>query len=52
MSKTIEIKLSELSDPAIELILAKAEEWQTSPQEAMSRLLDQLAIDSENESTT
>ena len=47
MAKTVEISLSELSDPAMELILAKAEEWQTSPEEAISRMLDQLAVDSE-----
>ena len=47
MAKTVDISLSELSDPAMELILAKAEEWQTSPEEAISRLLDQLALDSE-----
>jgi hypothetical protein len=47
MAKTVEISLSELSDPAMELILAKAEEWQTSPEEAISRLFDQLAVDSE-----
>jgi hypothetical protein len=45
--KTVEISLSELSDPAMKLILAKAEEWQASPEEAISRLLDQLAVDSE-----
>ena len=47
MAKTVDISLSELSDPAMELILAKAEEWQTSPEEAITRLLDQLALDSE-----
>lgn len=47
MTKTVDISLSELSDPAMELILAKAEEWQTSPEEAISRLLDQLELDSE-----
>ena len=47
MTKTVEISLSELSDPAMALILAKAEEWQTSPEEAISRMLDQLAVDSE-----
>lgn len=50
MAKTLEIPLSELSDEAKELILAKAEEWQTSPEEAMSRLLDQLALDPEKQS--
>jgi hypothetical protein len=50
MAKTLEIHLSELSDQAKELILAKAEEWQTSPEQAMSRLLDQLALDSEKQS--
>ncbi|MCX6845184.1 MAG: hypothetical protein NTU84_01215 [Verrucomicrobia bacterium] len=52
MAKTFEISLSEFSDPAKELILAKAEEWQTSPEEAMSRLLDQLADGSEKQSLT
>ena len=49
MAKTLEIHLSELSDQAKELILAKAEEWQTSPEEAMSRLLDQLALETEKQ---
>jgi len=52
MAKSLEINLSELSDPAKKLILAKAGEWQTSPEEAMSRLLDQLADDSEKQSAT
>ena len=52
MDKTLEISTFELSDSAKELILAKAEEWQMSPEEAMSRLLDQIAADSENESAT
>ena len=47
MAKTVDISLSELSDSAMELILAKAEEWQTSPEEAISRMLAQLAVDSE-----
>ena len=50
MAKTLEIRLSDLSDQAKEFILAKAEEWQTSPEEAMSRLLDQLALESEKQS--
>lgn len=50
MAKTLEIRLSDLSDQAKELILAKAEEWQTSPEDAMSRLLDQLALESEKQS--
>jgi hypothetical protein len=50
MAKTLEIRISDLSDKAKELILAKAEEWQTSPEEAMSRLLDQLALESEKQS--
>jgi hypothetical protein len=50
MAKTLEIRISDLSDQAKELILAKAEEWQTSPEEAMSRLLDQLALESEKQS--
>jgi len=50
MAKTLEIRLSDLSDQAKELILAKAEEWQTSPEEAMSRLLDQLALESKKQS--
>ena len=50
MAKTLEIRLSDLSDQAKELILAKAEEWQTSPEEAMSRLLEQLALESEKQS--
>ena len=52
MAKTLDISLSELSDSAKQLILAKAEEWQTSPEEAMSRLLDQLATSSEEQSAT
>ena len=51
MAKTLEIRLSDLSDQAKELILAKAEEWQTSPEDAMSRLLDQLALESEKQSS-
>jgi len=50
MAKTLEIRLSDLSDQAKELILAKAEEWQTSPEDAMSRLLDELALESEKQS--
>jgi len=50
VTKTLEIRLSDLSDQAKELILAKAEEWQTSPEEAMSRLLDQLALESKKQS--
>jgi hypothetical protein len=50
MAKTLEIRLSDLSDQAKELILAKAKEWQTSQEEAMSRLLDQLALESEKQS--
>lgn len=50
MAKTLEIRISDLSDQAKELILAKAEEWQTSPEKAMSRLLDQLALESEKQS--
>jgi hypothetical protein len=52
MAKILEISLSELSDSAKQLILAKAEEWQTSPEETMSRLLDRLAADSEEQSAT
>ena len=48
MAKTLEIRLSDLSDQAKELILAKAEEWQTSPEDAMSRLLDELASNPKN----
>lgn len=50
MAKSLEIDMSELSDQAQELIMSKAEEWQTSPAEAMSRLLDQIALDSEKQS--
>lgn len=50
MAKILEIRLSDLSDQAKELILAKAEEWQTSPEDAMSRLLDQLALEPEKQS--
>ncbi len=50
VTKTLEIRISDLSDQAKELILTKAEEWQTSPEEAMSRLLDQLALESEKQS--
>ncbi|MEY5012990.1 MAG: hypothetical protein ACO3F7_04585 [Luteolibacter sp.] len=52
MAKILDINLSELSESAKKLILAKAEEWQTSPEEAMSRLLDELAANSEEESAT
>lgn len=50
MGKQLEINPESLSERAMELVFAKAEEWQTTPEEAMSRLLDQLAEKQEQQS--
>ncbi len=49
MTSTLEINPQNLSEQALELILAKAVDWQTSPAEAMARLLDELACNSKKE---
>jgi len=47
MNATIEFPANQYSERTLRLILAKAQEWQCTPQEAVSRLMDQLAERSE-----
>lgn len=46
MTATLGFDPSQYSEPVLRLILAKAEEWQCTPAEALARLLDQLAAKS------
>lgn len=46
MTTTLEFDPSQYSEPVLRLILAKAEEWQVPPAEALTRLLDQIAAKS------
>ena len=43
MQTTIEFKPECYSERSLRLILAKAQEWQCTPAEAVSKLLDELA---------
>lgn len=46
MNATLEFDPKKYSERTLRLILAKAEEWQCPPAEAMTRLLDELAAKS------
>ena len=50
MKETLEIHPDSLSKRAVELVFAKAQEWQITPEEAMSRLLDELAKNEQQQS--
>jgi hypothetical protein len=50
MNKALEIHPDSLSERALELVFAKAKEWQITPEEAMSRLLDELAKNEQQQS--
>jgi hypothetical protein len=50
MNQTLEIHPDCLSGRALELVFAKAQEWQITPEEAMSRLLDELLENEEQQS--
>ena len=43
MNATLEFNPDAYSERSLKLILAKAQEWQCTPAEAVSRLLDELA---------
>lgn len=43
MNATLEFNPDAYSERSLRLILAKAQEWQCTPAEAVSRLLDELA---------
>jgi ribosomal protein S16 len=43
MNATLQFDPSLYSEKALQLILAKAEEWKCQPSEAVARLLDQAA---------
>jgi hypothetical protein len=43
MNATLEFNPDNYSERSLRLILAKAQEWQCTPAEAVSRLLDELA---------
>lgn len=43
MDATLNFDPSRYTEAALRLILAKAEQWQVPPAEAVARLLDQLA---------
>jgi hypothetical protein len=43
MEATLEFNPDAYSERSLRLILAKAQEWQVTPAEAVSRLLDELA---------
>lgn len=43
MSANIHFESENYSEQALRLILAKAQEWNCTPSEAVARLLDQLA---------
>lgn len=43
MNATLEFNPDNYSERSLKLILAKAQEWQCTPAEAVSRLLDELA---------
>lgn len=43
MNATLEFHPEAYSERSLRLILAKAQEWQCTPAEAVSRLLDELA---------
>lgn len=50
MNQALEIHPDSLSERALELVFAKAQEWQITPEEAMSRLLDELAKNEQQQS--
>ncbi len=50
MNKALEIHPDSLSERALELVFAKAKEWQITPEEAMLRLLDELAKNEQQQS--
>ena len=50
MNERLEIQMDSLSERAMEFVFAKAQEWQMTPEEAMSRLLDELAENEEQQS--
>ena len=50
MNEVLEIHPDSLSERALELVFSKAQEWQITPEEAMSRLLDQLAKNEDRQS--
>lgn len=43
MNATIEFNPDQYSERSLKLILAKAQEWNCTPAEAVSRLLDEVA---------
>ena len=43
MEATLEFNPAGYSERSLRLILAKAQEWQVTPAEAVSRLMDELA---------
>jgi hypothetical protein len=43
MEATLEFNPDAYSERSLRLILAKAQEWQVTPAEAVARLLDELA---------
>lgn len=43
MNATLEFDPAAYSENSLRLILAKAQEWQCTPAEAVSRLMDELA---------
>ena len=43
MNATLEFNSNAYSERSLRLILAKAQEWQVSPAEAVARLLDEVA---------
>ncbi len=43
MDTKLEFRPDDYSDRSLRLILAKAQEWECPPQEAVVRLLDELA---------
>ena len=43
MNATLEFDPDQYSERSLKLILAKAQEWQVSPAEAVAKLLDELA---------
>jgi len=50
MNETLEIHPDSLREQALELFFDKAQEWQITPEPAMSRLLDELAKNEQQQS--
>lgn len=43
MTANLEFDPAQYSEPVLRLILAKVQEWKCTPEEALARLLDEMA---------